>query len=140
MGVFCCNHTPERRQIAGRFGAIFLFRRNSNAHISNRKAQELHRGGQPLSEKSGVCAIVEDCDESGLATLSRDRECAVRSAIHELEEAGHVTRLRQKNPDGTYNTVEYVIRETPEMETPPVEYPALENPAKDIPPAESRLQ
>lgn len=77
---------------------------------------------------------------SGLATLSRDRECAVRSAIHELEEAGHVTRLRQKNPDGTYNTVEYVIREIPEMETPPVEYPALENPAKDIPPAESRLQ
>jgi hypothetical protein len=40
---------------------------------------------------------------------------AIRTAVHELEQAGYITRSRERKENGQLGGAEYVIREQPQM-------------------------
>ena len=50
---------------------------------------------------------------AGLSSINRESIDAIRSAIHELEQAGYITRTRERKPNGRLGGTEYIIREMP---------------------------
>jgi hypothetical protein len=62
-----------------------------------------------------------------LVERSRDGKAAVYSALDELTKWGYVERKQQHRPDGTFRSVEYLVREQPLSGFPHTEKPHTEN-------------
>ena len=50
----------------------------------------------------------------GLTHINRERLDAIRSAVQELEQAGYITRSRERKENGQLGGAEYIIREQPQ--------------------------
>ena len=59
----------------------------------------------------------------GLAYINREQLDAIRQAVHELERAGYIVRVRKRDNRGRLRGAEYTIYEEPQ---PPSNQPALE--------------
>lgn len=77
----------------------------------------------------------------GLASLGKEKQDAVRTALTELEEAGYLKRSRERD-NGQYAGAEYIVSETPmtddeateeKSEKPMSEKPIWENPIWENP-------
>ena len=76
----------------------------------------------------------------GLAYINREQLDAIRQAVHELERAGYIVRVRERDSRGRLREAEYTIYEEPQLasdlpalEKPLSENPMLENPTLDNP-------
>jgi hypothetical protein len=79
---------------------------------------------------------------AGLSHINRESVDAIRTAVHELERAGYITRSRERKENGQLGGAEYIIREqppegfTPDDTTPPIfdpptqKEPISENPTQ----------
>jgi len=65
---------------------------------------------------SQILSLPENWDYtlSGLSRINRESIDAIRTAVHELERAGYVTRSRERKENGQLGGAEYVIREVPQ--------------------------
>ena len=114
----------------------------SNHHLRNSALSLKAKGllSQMLSLPEGW-----DYTLAGLASINREGEDAISTAVKELEQHGYIRRQRTQKSDGTFSGIEYVIYEqpipaeplpeNPEVDNPEVDYPVLENPGqlnKDI--------
>ena len=91
---------------------------------------------------SQILSLPEEWDYTlqGLAYINREQIDAIRQAIHELEQAGYIVRLRERDNKGRLRGTEYTIYEQshlssdfPVLEKPLTENPMLENPTLDNP-------
>lgn len=78
----------------------------------------------------------------GLSMINRESVDAIREAVKELEQAGYITRSRERNDRGHLMGTDYVIYERPYhgRDSPEVQNPILENPTLDIPALENQTQ
>jgi hypothetical protein len=115
----------------------------SNHHLRN-KALSLKAKGL-LSQ---MLSLSEDWDYTlkGLSHINRESIDAVRTAVHELERAGYITRSRRRNGKGQLVGTDYIVREHPEAPAPPdpeppsKDEPTEETPAYDEPTWENPMQ
>ena len=94
----------------------------SNHHLRNR---ELSLKAKVLL--SQMLSLPEKWDYTlqGLAYINREQIDAIRQTVHELERAGYIVRVRERDSRGRLRGAEYTIYEEPQ---PPSSQPALENP------------
>ena len=92
----------------------------SNHHLRD-KALSLKAKGL-LSQ---MLSLPEEWDYTlqGLAYINREQIDAIRQAVHELERAGYIVRVRERDSRGRLRGAEYTIYEEPQ---PPSNQPALE--------------
>lgn len=107
-----------------------------NHHLKNKELSLKAKGllSQMLSFPDGW-----NFNLKGLATLNKDGIDSIRSTMNELEEAGYVTRNRDRNEKGQLRGTEYTVREIPE-ENLDAENPILEEPTLDKPTLENPIQ
>ena len=121
--------------------AVFRVEKNrgytvmSNHHLRN-KALSLKAKGL-LSQ---MLSLLEDWDYTlkGLSLINRKSIDAIRTAVWELEKAGHIRREQGRDPKGKMADMVYTIYEQPVLENPVLENPTsadpvLENPTSDNP-------
>ena len=91
---------------------------------------------------SQILSLPEEWDYTlqGLAYINREQIDAIRQAVHELEGAGYIVRMRERDSRGRLWGAEYTIYEEPQvssdlsaLEKPSSENPMLENPTLDNP-------
>ena len=74
---------------------------------------------------------------TGLAQINRESIDAIREAVRELEQAGYITRSRERDARGCLRGTIYTIYEQPHAEPTPEEpvqaLPALDNPTLEKP-------
>ncbi len=58
---------------------------------------------------------------------------AITTAIHELEQAGYITRTRVRNEKGQLGEMEYTVYSSPKLNDNYSEKPVMENPTLDNP-------
>lgn len=94
----------------------------SNQHLRDERLSLKAKGLLSL-----MLSLPDDWDYSakGLATLSRDGEDAVKSALKELEEYKYLTRTSVRE-NGVIRDWKYDIYETPQGDFPQVEKPLVE--------------
>ena len=92
----------------------------SNHHLRNR---ELFLKAKGLL--SQMLSLPEKWDYTlqGLAYINREQLDAIRQAVHELERAGYIVRVRKRDNRGRLRGAEYTIYEQPQS---PPDLPALE--------------
>lgn len=101
--------------------AVFRVEKNkgytvmSNHHLRDRDLSLKAKG--LLSQ---MLSLPEDWDFTlaGLSRINRESIDAIRSAIRELEEAGYITRSRERDEKGRLRGADYVIYEQP-VSAPP---------------------
>jgi len=83
----------------------------------------------------------------GLSLINRESLDAIRTAVHELEQAGYITRSRERKENGQLGGAEYVIREqppegfTPNDDRKPIsDKPTPEEPMSENPTLEKTTQ
>ena len=66
---------------------------------------------------SQILSLPEEWDYTlqGLAYINREQIDAIRQAIHELEQAGYIVRLRERDNKGRLRGTEYTIYEQPHL-------------------------
>ena len=73
--------------------------------------------------------------QSGLATLCKESERAIRSATKELEQNGYLVRRRERNGNkyghSVYEVYEIPRQQNPDDTAPEGDSPRLENPMQD---------
>ena len=99
----------------------------SNHHLKN-KALTLKAKGL-LSQ---MLSLPENWDYTlaGLSHINQEKIDAIRSAVHELENAGYITRTRERKENGKLGGAVYIIQEQPSGDEPisPVsDEPMLDN-------------
>lgn len=108
-----------------------------------------HLRDQSLSLKaigllSKILALPPDWDYTveGLAAICKESRAAIDSAIHELEEAGYIVRLRERDERGRLAGCKYTVYEQPvkDIESPICDFPKLDNPNVENPILENREQ
>jgi len=74
---------------------------------------------------SQMLSLPEEWDYTlqGLAYINREQIDAIRQAVHELERAGYIVRVRERDSRGRLRGAEYTIYEEPQ---PPSSQLALE--------------
>ena len=74
---------------------------------------------------SQMLSLPEEWDYTlqGLAYINREQIDAIRQAVHELERAGYIVRVRERDNRGRLRGAEYTIYEEPQ---PPSNQPTLE--------------
>ena len=118
----------------------------SNHHLRNHTLSLKAKG--LLSQ---MLSLPEDWDYTlkGLAQINRESIDAIREAVHELEQAGYITRSRERDARGCLRGTIYTIYEQPQtqpepekpaqavpalvqltLEKPMLDSPALENPTQ----------
>ena len=118
----------------------------SNHHLRNHALSLKAKG--LLSQ---MLSLPEDWDYTlkGLAQINRESIDAIREAVHELEQAGYITRSRERDARGCLRGTIYTIYEQPQtqpepekpaqavpalvqltLEKPMLDSPALENPTQ----------
>lgn len=100
----------------------------SNHHLRNRTISLKAKGLLSL-----MLSLPEDWDYTlkGLAKISLEGICAVRSGIKELEEAGYLERECVRNEKGQFEDADYIIHEQPISVEPASEKPISENRISD---------
>jgi hypothetical protein len=100
----------------------------SNHHLRNRTISLKAKGLLSL-----MLSLPEDWDYTlkGLAKISLEGICAVRSGIKELEEAGYLERDCVRNEKGQFEDADYIIHEQPISVEPASEKPISENRISD---------
>jgi len=86
---------------------------------------------------SQMLSLPENWDYTlqGLSRINLEKIDAIREAVKELEQAGYITRSRERNDKGHLLGAVYIIREQPQ---PPIlDLPTLENPMLDNPTLEN---
>lgn len=73
-----------------------------------------------------------DYSMNGLVAICKENITAVRSALKELEEHGHLKIVKHKNSKGQFE-YEYIIHESPYIENPPLDNQKVENLLVDNP-------
>lgn len=58
---------------------------------------------------------------------------AITTVIHELEQAGYITRTRVRNEKGQLGEMEYTVYCSPKLNDNYIENPIMENPIPDNP-------
>jgi len=125
--------------------AVFRVEKNQNYTVMSNH----HLRNSTLSLKakgllSQILSLPPDWDYTlkGLSHINRESVDAIRTAVNELEQAGYVTRLRERKENGQLGGAEYIIHEqppqgfTPDNSTPPIsapptqEKPIWENPTQ----------
>lgn len=127
--------------------AVFRVERNkgytvmSNHHLRNKELTLKAKG--LLSQ---MLSLPEDWDYTlaGLSFINREKIDAIREAVRELEQAGYITRSRERDGKGRLRGADYVIYEqpqpTPNLDLPTLENPTLENPTQEKPTLENPTQ
>jgi len=72
----------------------------------------------------------------GLSLINRESVDAIRTAIHELEQTGYITRSRERKENGQLGGAEYIIREQPleaDLAPPVSASPTLNKPISENP-------
>ena len=74
---------------------------------------------------SQMLSLPEEWDYTlqGLACINREQIDAIRQAVHELERAGYIVRVRERDSRGRLRGAEYTIYEQPQA---PSALPTLE--------------
>ena len=120
--------------------AVFRVEKNkgytvmSNHHLRDRDLSLKAKG--LLSQ---MLSLPEDWDFTlaGLSRINRESIDAIRSAIRELEEAGYITRSRERDEKGRLRGADYVIYEQPVSAPPMQEAPASGDPMSEKPTSEN---
>ena len=110
----------------------------SNHHLRNHTLSLKAKG--LLSQ---MLSLPEDWDYTlkGLAQINRESIDAIREAVRELEQAGYITRSRERDERGCLRGTIYTIYEQPHAEPTPEEpaqalptldHPTLEKPMLDM--------
>ena len=118
----------------------------SNHHLRNHTLSLKAKG--LLSQ---MLSLPEDWDYTlkGLAQINRESIDAIREAVRELEQAGYITRSRERDERGCLRGTIYTIYEQPHAEPTPEEpaqalptldHPTLEKPMLDFPTLENPMQ
>lgn len=123
----------------------------SNHHLRNHALSLKAKG--LLSQ---MLSLPEDWDYTlkGLAQINRESIDAIREAVRELEQAGYITRSRERDERGCLRGTVYTIyeqphakptpeepaQEKPALEKPTLEKPTLEKPMLDSPALENPTQ
>ena len=107
----------------------------SNHHLRNHTLSLKAKG--LLSQ---MLSLPEDWDYTlkGLAQINRESIDAIREAVRELEQAGYITRSRERDARGCLRGTVYTIYEQPHTEPTPEE-PTQEKPAVDNPTLEKPM-
>ena len=107
----------------------------SNHHLRNHTLSLKAKG--LLSQ---MLSLPEDWDYTlkGLAQINRESIDAIREAVRELEQAGYITRSRERDTRGCLRGTVYTIYEQPHAEPTPEE-PTQEKPALDNPTLEKPM-
>ena len=102
--------------------AVFRIEKTQNYTVMSNH----HLRSKTLSLKakgllSQILSLPEDWDYTlaGLSSINRESVDAVRSAVLELEQAGYLTRSRERKENGKFGGTEYIIREKPLDEPTP---------------------
>jgi len=110
----------------------------ANYHLRDRRLSLKAKGLLSM-----IFSLPPDWDMSveGLAYISSECRGTIGRIIKELEEAGYVTRQRERRPDGTLGGTNYYISQkptipenitfSPKTKNPTLDNPTLENPALD---------
>lgn len=109
----------------------------SNHHLRNKDLTLKAKG--LLSQ---ILSLPESWDYTlqGLSVINREKIDAIREAVKELERAGYITRMRERNNKGQLLGAVYIIRELPQQSedvSPISDLPILENPMLDNPTQEN---
>ena len=64
---------------------------------------------------------------AGLAVINREGKHSIRTAIHELENAGYLIRIQRLDTSGKFLHNEYQIYEAPGQTAPLCSFPTTEN-------------
>ena len=118
----------------------------SNHHLRNHTLSLKAKG--LLSQ---MLSLPEDWDYTlkGLAQINRESIDAIREAVRELEQAGYITRSRERDARGCLRGTIYTIYEQPQTQpelekpaqaTPTLVRPTLEKPMLDSPALENPTQ
>ena len=106
--------------------AIFHVKKNTNYTIM----ANYHLRDKSLSLKakgllSQMLSLPEKWDYTlqGLAYINREQIDAIRQAVHELERAGYIVRVKERDNQGRLRGAEYTIYEKPQA---PSALPTLE--------------
>jgi hypothetical protein len=83
----------------------------SNHHLRNTELSLKAKG--LLSQ---ILSLPENWDYTlaGLSRINRESVDAIRTAVHELEKAGYITRSRERKGNGQLGGAEYIIHEHPD--------------------------
>ena len=107
----------------------------SNPHLRNRQLS--------LRAKGLLCQMLSLPPEwnftlQGLAYINKEGLDAITTIIHELEQAGYITRNRIRDEKGLLREMEYTVYSSPRLNdsydnNPIVENPTPDNPTLDFP-------
>lgn len=109
----------------------------SNHHLKDKRLSLKAKG--LLSQ---MLSLPDDWDYtlSGLSFINRESKDAIRTAVHELEEAGYIRRRQTTDESGKFSANEYIIYERPLLEEPSSENPTTDNPTTEKPLPENPTQ
>ena len=106
-----------------------------NTHLRNRQLS--------LRAKGLLCQMLSLPPEwnftpQGLAYINKEGLDAITTIIHELEQAGYITRNRIRNEKGQLREMEYTVYSSPKLnedysKKPIMEKPTPDNPTLEIP-------
>lgn len=110
--------------------------------MSNRHLRDTELSCKACGLLSKMLSLPKDWDFTirGLTAICKDGECAVRSALKELEDRGYLVRVTVRREGGQITDVEYRIFEEPSDENPHEVNPQRENLHEDIPHEENCTQ
>ena len=116
--------------------AVFRIEKTQNYTVMSN--HHLRNEGLTLKAKgllSQMLSLPENWDYTlaGLSHINQEKLDAIRSAVHELENAGYITRTRERKENGKLGGAVYIIQEQPsgdEPITPVSEEPTLDNPTQ----------
>ena len=127
--------------------AIFRVEKTSNYTVmSNHHLRDIELSLKAKGLLSQILSLPPNWDYTlvGLSRINRESLDAIRSAVQELENAGYITRSRERKENGQLGGADYIIREiplnvniTPDKIVPP---PVFANPASDKPTSENPTQ
>ena len=106
--------------------AVFRVERTNNYTVMS----NYHLRDKTISFKAkGLLSMMLSLPEKwdytlqGLAHINREQLDAIRQAVHELEQAGYIVRVRERDSRGRLRGAEYTIYEQPQA---PSALPTLE--------------
>ena len=110
--------------------AVFRIEKTQNYTVMSN--HHLRNAALSLKAKgllSQVLSLPENWDYTlaGLSRINRESVDAIRTAVHELEREGYITRSRERKENGQLGGAEYVIHEQPPngSTTPPISDPPI---------------
>ena len=120
--------------------AIFHVKKNTNYTVmSNHHLRDKSLSLKAKGLLSQILSLPEEWDYNlqGLAYINREQIDAIRQAVHELEQAGYIVRVRERDNRGRLRGAEYTIYEEPQLAS---DLPALEKPTSGKPMLENPIK